>query len=542
MLDEDFVQNYLDSEAEFSKENAEKLLAQCEGILQLTNDLSLAKTNNRKLAVDTIVYFTGKTENVLKDVIDNCKNIRNGEDFTYRYLAEKFRETQDAGMVLTYLYIADTVLNEGKLFDGNGIEKLYNLQEEAVNALYETINLVLKDELADRSIGIIKVVNNLISEDRENQENYFGIKRAHENHIESKLNVLRFEENCKFDAGSVLEDDDLFYKLNKLLFTKSMSKEEIMRDVLMQMGTFEEQIDFIEKLHNERYVYPPTMYQPIRIANMKKIMEAITDISEYKLNQLITKTAPLTEEDGIKATVLYLSQSAEKDVTSQFERVRKCFNEAYYKEDTDNLSKAAAYYNFFNYSILGGCVYVICLILSTFREEKIFKRTTISSMNYKKHNRDLLIANAILAIILWAVYVVLSIVLIGDIMLSAHGILYAINSLIFTICALTIAFLIGNILNNKDAINGIIQVVGLGSSFLCGAFVPVEWLPDTILKIAHILPSYWFIQNNEKIKVLEEINLETIKPLIINMGVVLLFSLGFVIITNIISKKKRKIA
>ena len=162
-------------------------------------------------------------------------------------------------------------------------------------------------------------------------------------------------------------------------------------------------------------------------------------------------------------------------------------------------------------------------------------------MNYKKHNRDLLIANAILAIILWAVYVVLSIVLIGDIMLSSHGILYAINSLVFTICALTIAFLIGNILNNKDAINGIIQVVGLGTSFLCGAFVPVEWLPDTILKIAHIIPSYWFIQNNEKIKVLEEIKFETIKPLIINMGVVLLFSLGFVIITNIISKKKRKI-
>ena len=79
-----------------------------------------------------------------------------------------------------------------------------------------------------------------------------------------------------------------------------------------------------------------------------------------------------------------------------------------------------------------------------------------------------------------------------------------------------------------------------GSSFLCGAFVPVEWLPDAILKIAHILPSYWYIQTNEAIKILEDINVETLKPILINMGMLLLFSLVFVVITNIITKKKRK--
>ena len=81
-----------------------------------------------------------------------------------------------------------------------------------------------------------------------------------------------------------------------------------------------------------------------------------------------------------------------------------------------------------------------------------------------------------------------------------------------------------------------------GSSFLCGAFVPVEWLPDTILKIAHILPSYWYIQTNEAVKTLETIDFETLKPILINMGVVLLFSLLFIVITNIITKKRRRIS
>lgn len=212
------------------------------------------------------------------------------------------------------------------------------------------------------------------------------------------------------------------------------------------------------------------------------------------------------------------------------------------KLDTDNLSRATFYYNFLNYIILAGCVYLICLILSSFREEKIRKRTIISSMNYKKHNRQLLLSNAILTIILWIFYVILSFILIGDIMFGKHGVILIINSSIFSICSLTIAFLIGNLINNKNAINGIINVVGLGSSFLCGAFVPIEWLPDNILKIVHILPSYWYIQTNEMVKTLETINLQTLKPILTNMGILLIFSILFIIITNIITKKRRKIA
>ena len=211
------------------------------------------------------------------------------------------------------------------------------------------------------------------------------------------------------------------------------------------------------------------------------------------------------------------------------------------KLDTDNLSRATFYYNFLNYTILAGCVYLICLILSSFREEKIRKRTIISSMNYKKHNRQLLLANGILIMILWVFYVVLSFILIGKVMFEVHGLILIINSFVFSICSLTIAFLIGNLINNKNAINGIINVVGLGSSFLCGAFVPVEWLPDNILKIAHILPSYWYIQTNEIVKTLEKINLETLKPIFINMSILLIFSVLFIIITNVITKKKRKI-
>ena len=222
-----------------------------------------------------------------------------------------------------------------------------------------------------------------------------------------------------------------------------------------------------------------------------------------------------------------LSKESEVEITS--------------KLDTDGLAKATFYYNFASYSILACLVYVICLILSSFKEKKKKKRTIISSTAYRRLNRQLLLSNSLFSIILWGVYVALSFVLIGDVMFSNQGIIYLINSFIFTMCATTIALFIGNLVSNKNAINGIVNVIALGSSFLCGAFVPVEWLPDGVLKIAHILPSYYYISSNESLKTLEVFNLETMQPIITNMIVILGFSIIFIILTNIVSKRKQKI-
>ena len=211
------------------------------------------------------------------------------------------------------------------------------------------------------------------------------------------------------------------------------------------------------------------------------------------------------------------------------------------RRDTAQLSKATFYYNFTNYCLLAGCIYVICLILSSFKSDKIKKRTIISSMNYKEYNRKLLLSNSLFAIVLWLFYVLLSFILLGDIMFSLYGVFYIINSFVFTLCALSIAFLIGNLINNKNAINGLVNVIALGSSFLCGAFVPMEWLPDSVLTIAHLLPSYWFIKTNEVLKTIEVFTMDSIMPIIVQMVVVVGFTILFIIISNFVSGKNRTI-
>ena len=312
------------------------------------------------------------------------------------------------------------------------------------------------------------------------------------------------------DNGNIIElnnneeaiNDGLFYRdVNYVIYIPENYSEDFMDGKNPEINiksTGDYQSSFAEMLLS-RYIKVANIYQ-------KSIK------NEDELTSKINET---------------LSKQSEVEITS--------------KLDTDSLAKATFYYNFASYSILACLVYVICLVLSSFKDIKIQKRTIISSTDYRKLNRQLLLSNSLFSIILWGVYVALSFVLIGDVMFSNQGIIYLINSFIFTMCATTIALFIGNLVSNKNAINGIVNVIALGSSFLCGAFVPMEWLPDGVLKIAHILPSYYYISSNESLKTLEVFNLETMQPIITNMIVILGFSIIFIILTNIVSKRKQKI-
>ena len=211
------------------------------------------------------------------------------------------------------------------------------------------------------------------------------------------------------------------------------------------------------------------------------------------------------------------------------------------KIDGTNIDRAAFYFNFESYSILACLIYVICLILSIFNSQNIHKRTIISSTNYKKNNRILLLSNCLYALILWLFYLIVSVILLGNIVFTMYGLIFTINSLLFTLCATTISFFIGSLVTNKNAISGIVNVVALGSSFLCGAFVPTEYLPDSVIQIAHILPTYYYINTNETLKNIETFNFDTLKPIIINMMIIIIFIIVFIVLTNLVSRKKRKI-
>lgn len=246
-------------------------------------------------------------------------------------------------------------------------------------------------------------------------------------------------------------------------------------------------------------------------------------------------------EKYIKTVLIYKDYYSDEELINHVNNLLKLDAnvEIKTKLETSKLERMTRYFNFLNYALLAGSVYCISMILASIKEEKVKKRTIISSFDYKKYDRIVLGTLSIVIFGMWLLYMLLSIILFKNTIFTSNGLAYILNSFVFTIASLCIGYLIGNITQNKNAIAGIINVVALGSSFLCGCFVPVEYMPDYALKIAHIFPTYYYVSNNEIIKTIETFNPTLIKSLLKNGFVIVLFSLLFILLTNYISKKKQ---
>lgn len=212
------------------------------------------------------------------------------------------------------------------------------------------------------------------------------------------------------------------------------------------------------------------------------------------------------------------------------------------KLDVSSLTKASSYYSFASYTIMAVVIFIICLVMSSFNEKNVRRRTIVSSKSVSKFNFELLLSSFTYGLIAFILYTCLAFIILGKVMFTMRGLIYIANSLVFTIVSLTLALLISTLINNKDAISGIVNVLSLGSAFLCGAFVPAEMLPDGVLSFAHLLPSYYYINSNDLLASIEVFNYETLKPIINNFIILALFVIIFIVFNNVISIIKRKSA
>lgn len=211
-------------------------------------------------------------------------------------------------------------------------------------------------------------------------------------------------------------------------------------------------------------------------------------------------------------------------------------------ENKTNLnSKTSLFYNFSSYSIMAIVIYIICLVLSSFNDEKISKRTNVSGMNYKTFNNYLYISSFTFTFIIFIVYLILSFLILKNSILNINGFLYSLNMFIFFIVSFTMSILISNLVKSKGAISGVVNVISLGSAFLCGAFIPVKYMPSFALKIAHIFPTFYFIDNNEYIASLQNFDKASYEFVLKNFIIMIIFIIFFLILNTLVTRFKRKV-
>ncbi|NLL02081.1 MAG: ABC transporter permease [Mollicutes bacterium] len=240
------------------------------------------------------------------------------------------------------------------------------------------------------------------------------------------------------------------------------------------------------------------------------------------------------------ANLYNINNISEEKLIGYIEKDLKEESEVVFIQKAENNYTANYLYNFSNYSVMAMTIMILSLVMSSFKKEVIKKRNMISPISYKKQNRQLFVFNLIITLAVWLIFIIMGIFFFKTAMFNRQGLLLILNLLVFCLTVLSIGFLIGNHIQNKEVMGAINNVITLGTSFICGAFVPQEILGESVLRIAKIFPSYWFIKNNDLIVILTNYNIDNLKPIIINMGIVLLFGLLFYIINLIILRLKLK--
>ena len=253
----------------------------------------------------------------------------------------------------------------------------------------------------------------------------------------------------------------------------------------------------------------------------------------------LQRTEILESKNSSKEQSNILSEDSEKIISSLNQRLDQSPTVRLASKNATNLSKIAAFFNFASYTIMAIILYVTCFINASFNKSSVKKRTMASSLHLKEYNFSLLLANSIFAFSVFVLLTTLSFFVLGDIVLTPFFIFEILNFLLYILAALTLAELVSTFNLSRDAVSGVVNLLSLAPAFLSGAFVPTYFLPSFVLTIAHIFPTYWFIDTNNKITTMTEFNFSSFLTILPNLLVLVLFSIIFIVANLVLSKKKR---
>jgi len=209
-------------------------------------------------------------------------------------------------------------------------------------------------------------------------------------------------------------------------------------------------------------------------------------------------------------------------------------------ELSDLLDFSGFYYKTLSYVIISVILTVVGLITISFRKLEVRRRLFTSPYPQRKINLEMILGNFIFTVFLVILLCAVSLILYKEALLNLNGILLVINTLIFAIAALSMAYFFSLLISREQVLSGFNNVFSLGTSFITGAFVPQALLGSGMLTLAHIFPNYYFVYNVDLITSSTNLSNVILNKVYLYYGIQLLFAGVFIIASILVSKKQTK--
>ena len=156
-------------------------------------------------------------------------------------------------------------------------------------------------------------------------------------------------------------------------------------------------------------------------------------------------------------------------------------------------SSIAAHFRYMTYILISVILSALCPVLLKLGSKEFRYRSNCSCIKQSSYSMQIIAGSALFISILWILLMIASVILNGG-MFRGNAWYAVLNTLIYTAVCTSIALLICSFEPSDTVFSLLTQMIGLGSSFLCGVFVPQSMLSSGVLSAAKFLPAYWYVK------------------------------------------------
>ncbi|MGI5971314.1 MAG: ABC transporter permease [Oscillospiraceae bacterium] len=224
--------------------------------------------------------------------------------------------------------------------------------------------------------------------------------------------------------------------------------------------------------------------------------------------------------------------------TSQDLAVKTDVIYAQYGAATTKGTSLSAMFNFTAYPMTIILILGVASFMSVFNEDLKKKRTLCAPVRHSRLSLETLLSNSVFTAVVWAVFLAAAFILAGSELWSAAGLMWSVNLLLAAITGLSISFLVGSVIKNKNAQNAAANTISLGLAFLSGCFVPQSLLSDSVLNVARFFPAYWFVKANDEIGRIKLFNMENLSGVLTCFLIQLGFAAAIICITVVVTRQR----
>ena len=213
-------------------------------------------------------------------------------------------------------------------------------------------------------------------------------------------------------------------------------------------------------------------------------------------------------------------------------------------QDTAPLSHSFFVYTRFSlYPLMAFAIVTISTLMTALGRRAVRSRLDAAPVSGGARNLGLLGACLVVGVVGWLWILGLGVAVFGaGSVTTSAPLLGVVGAALgsYMLVAVSLGFLMGQFGLGQNAANAVANIGGMALSFLAGAWVPIEWMPDAVARTARLTPGYWADQAISGAYNATSMSADVIRPLLVDCGICTLFAVAVLSVAMAVGRTRAR--